>query len=77
MKHKIVSPYHPASNGLAEHVVQTFKLLMKKTVKDNVFLQQRLANFLLTYRATPQATIVGVPCELLTGIYLRTRFNML
>ena len=67
IKHIRVSPYHPASNGLAERMVQTFKQSMKKTTKDGVPLQQRLANFLLTYRMTPQAMRNLAPCELLMG----------
>ena len=77
VKHIRVSPYHPASNGLAERMVQTFKQSMKKTAKDGSPLQQRLANFLLTYRTTPQATTNVAPCELLMGRVLRTRFDML
>jgi len=77
VKHIRVSPYHPASNGLAERMVQTFKQSMKKTAKDDVSLQQRLANFLLTYRTTPQATTNVAPCELLLGRALRTHFDML
>jgi len=77
VKHIRVSPYHPASNGLAERMVQTFKQSMKKTAKDNVPLQRRLANFLLSYRTTPQATTNVAPCELLMGRALRTRFDML
>ena len=50
---------------------------MKKTAKDNLSLQQRLANFLLTYRTTPQATTNVTPCELLMGRALQTRFDML
>jgi len=74
VKHITVSLYHPA---LAEHIVQTFKQSMKKTAKDNVFLQQRLADFLLTYRTTPQATTNVAPSELLMGRALCTRLDML
>ena len=77
VKHIRVSPYHPASNGLAERMVQTFKQSMKKTAKDGIPLQQRLANFLLTYRTTPHATTNVAPCELLMNRVLRTRFDVL
>lgn len=73
VKHIRVSPYHPASNGVAERMVQTFKQSMKKTAKDGASLQQRLSNFLLTYRTTSQATTNVAPCELLMGRALRTR----
>ena len=77
VKHIRVSPYHPASNGLAERMIQTFKQAMKKTAKDNLSLQQKLANFLLTYRTTPQATTNVAPCKLLMSRAFRTRFDML
>ena len=49
VKHIHVSPYHPASNGLAEQFVQTFKKAMKRGVKDGLSFQVHLANFLLSY----------------------------
>ena len=72
VKHIRVSTYHPASNSLAERMVQTFKQAMKKTAKDNLSLQQRLANFFLTYKTNPQGTNNVVPCELLMGRAFRT-----
>ena len=58
-------------------MVQTFKQSMRKTANDGIPLQQRLANFLLTYRTTPHATTNAAPCELLMNRVLRTRLDML
>ena len=33
IKHICCAPYHPASNGAMEHLVQTFKKAMKKVEK--------------------------------------------
>ena len=66
IKHLWVAPYHPASNGLAERMVQTFKQAMRRT-KNEGPLQHRIANFLLTYRTTSHTTTNVAPCTLLMG----------
>ena len=48
---------------------------MKKTAKDGIPLQQRLANFLLTYRTTPHATTNVAPCELLMNRVLGVHYS--
>ena len=58
-------------------MVQTFKKSMKKTAKDGIPLQQRFANFLLTYKTTSHAITNVAPCELLMNRVLHTRFDML
>ena len=63
--HTRTAPYHPASNGLAERAVQSFKLGMKKLTTDS--LEARVARFLFTYRITPQTTTGISPFELLLG----------
>ena len=77
IKHIRTSPYHPASNGLAERFVQSFKVAMKKAEKDGLPFSQRLATFLLSYRTTPHATTNVAPCVLFLGRSVRTRLDML
>ena len=71
------APYHPASNGLAERFVQMFKRAMKASAEDKNSFNQRLANFLMTYRCTSHATTGEEPCQLFTGRKIRTRLNIL
>ena len=77
IKHIRSAPYHPSSNGLAERFVQTFKCAMKASDSEGKTLNQRLPQFLFTYRASPQATTNLSPSELFLGRPLRTKFDLL
>ena len=72
--HKTSPPYHPASNGLAERAVQTFKKAMLKMSES---LPTRLSRFLFRYRITPQSTTGRSPAELMFGRPLRSRLDLL
>ena len=61
IQHLTSAPYHPASNGLAERAVQTFKNAMKKLSGGSV--QDRVNRFLFRYRVTPQSTTGHSPAE--------------
>ena len=71
------SPYHPASNGLVERFIRTFKEAMKASKHDGLTLSQRIANFLVMYRITPPATTQQSPCSLFLGRSLRIRLDLL
>ena len=75
IKHVTSAPYHPASNGLAERAVQSFKLGIKRITEGS--LQDRLSKFLFTYRITPHSTTGVAPAELLMGRRLRSRLDLL
>jgi len=75
IRHVLVSPYHPASNGLAERAVQTFKESMKK-MRPELTLQKKLALFLLDQHVTPSATTGVAPAELLMKRSLKTRLSL-
>ncbi len=84
VKHTLVPAYHPASNGAAERSVQIVKSTLKKHLEAETIgletklsLAQRLDDFLLTYRVTPQSTTGRSPAELFLKRELRTRFSFL
>ena len=63
IKLTLVPPYHPASNGLAERHVRTFKG-MYKAYDDKKSVQHRVADILFRYRNTPHSTTGKTPAEL-------------
>ena len=65
LRHVRSAPYHPASNGQVERLVQSFKQALKAGKSGGRSLSHRLPNFLLTYRSTPHATTGKSPSQLL------------
>ena len=77
IKHIRCAPYHPTSNGVVEHLVQTFKKATKAAKECGKDLQQVLSSFLLTYRTTPHTTTHDTPAKLFLNHQLRTRLDLL
>ena len=77
IQHYKSAPYHPATNGKAERYVQTFKQTMRAAINGPGILPTKLMRFLLSYRATPNATTGVSPAKLLFGRTLRTQLNLL
>ena len=71
--HLTGAPYHPANNGAAERLVQTFKQALKKSAKAQ---NDALQDFLRNYRRTPLSTGYS-PSELLNGRQIRTKIDTL
>ena len=64
INHTLTSPYHPRSNGLVEHAVQTLKQAIRKM---DVSLESKMSTFLFNYRIIPQSTTGLAPAEILLG----------
>lgn len=74
--HTLTAPGHPATNGLAERFVGTFKNAMKKIGNTGESMQCKLDRFLLHYRSTP-LSIGKSPSELLLNRQPRIRLSVL
>ena len=69
------SPYHPASNGLAERAVRTFKEGMKKL--ESGTLNTKLCRFLYAYRRTIHSVTRESPAELMFGRKFKSPLDVL
>ena len=73
--HVKTSPYHAASNGLAERAVQIFKRSLTNVTGGS--LENRISKFLFRYRITPHSTTGVSPAELLMGRKIRSHLDLL
>lgn len=69
--HITTAPFHPASNGLAERFVRTFKSSVRKNIDDNMSIKNAVHKYLSTYRFMPNAEGKS-PAELMRGRPVRT-----
>eukprot|EP00731_Ephydatia_muelleri_P020855 Em0013g582a len=77
VKHTKTSPYHPATNGLAERFVQSLKQAIKAARGEDKTLRHRIANFLISYRNATHATTEESPAHLMIKRDLRSRLHLL
>lgn len=75
IKHVRSAPFHPASNGLAERAVQTFKESMKK-MTDNSSIETKVSRFLFHYRITPHTTTGQSPAQMLMNRQPKNRLAL-
>ena len=71
IKHLTGAPYHPATNGAAERLVQSFKQSLKKS---KLPPRPALQEFLMQYRRTPLNTGFS-PSQLLNGRQICTKID--
>ena len=77
IKHTKTSPYHPATNRLAERFVQTLKQAIQATRMEERSLRHRISNFLINYRNATHATMEESPAQLMLKRDLRSRLHLL
>ncbi|GFW10461.1 uncharacterized protein K02A2.6 [Trichonephila clavipes] len=76
IKHITSAPYHPATNGQAERIVQLFKASLKSSRGDSGDLNVKLQRFLLQYRITPHSLTGETPSALFLKRCIRTRLDL-
>ena len=74
IKHITSAPYHPATNGLAERAVQTFKSALKRLQEGS--LETKIQRFLFDYRITPHSSTGIAPATLLMGRQAKSRLDL-
>ena len=78
IRHVPGCPYHPATNGIAERAVQTFKKTLKKLLESNstaVDIDTLINRLLFVYRITPHSVTGVSPCMMLMGRELNNHLS--
>lgn len=77
IRQTFTAPYHPATNGIAENFVETFKDKVDKIVSSGKGLEEAINLFLFDYRATEHCTKGRTPAYMVYKRELKTRFDLL
>ena len=75
IRHITTPVNHPATNGLAENAVGTFKSALGKISGEDVYA--KVDKFLVKYKTTPHTTTGVAPANLMFGRSIRTIFDLL
>ena len=77
IKHTLIAPYNPSSNGAAENAVRLIKRVLKEAQLEREDYSTALNRFLFTYRNTEQSATGREPAVALLGRRLRGRLDLL
>lgn len=78
IEHVTTPPYHPASNGIAERFVRTFKeTILKEQESNHSDKVTALRNVLRSYRWSPHTSTGLSPAEMMFQHHVRTEFDMM
>lgn len=75
IRHTRSAPYHPATNGAAERLVQNLERSLKNA-DPHLSKEHQLSNFLMTYRCTPHTATGASPAQLFIKRQLCTRLAL-
>lgn len=75
IRHTLISPYHPSSNGLAERAVRIVKQGLRRITEGSML--EHLSRLLFQYWLSPQTTTGTAPAELLLGRRPRSWLDLL
>lgn len=75
VKHSLTAPYHPATNGLAERCVQTFKKSLRAIAPEPDEKERELCKLLLQYRKMPHGITNRSPSFLMFGREIKSRLD--
>lgn len=75
IRHVLVAPCHPASNGLAERAVHSVKDALSKLGPGD--RQSKISTYLLAQHTTPCPATLRSPVELLMGHWLHVDLDQL
>lgn len=77
VKHIRSAVKHPASNGMAENFVKTFKRRMKILLRKGKTIEEAIDTILFDYRTTKHSTTGETPAKLMLNREIRTKFDLL
>lgn len=75
--HTTSAPGHPATSGLAERYVQTFKVGLERLANTTFNIEDKISLFLLQYQTTLNCTTGQSPADLFLHRHVHTRLDFL
>ncbi|XP_052003949.1 uncharacterized protein K02A2.6-like [Xyrauchen texanus] len=75
--HTTGAPRHPATNGLAERYVATFKAGIKKLEGEELSVEDKISHLLMRYHITPNSVTGESPAYLHLKRHVRSRLDFL
>ena len=69
--------YHQSSNGQVERYVQTIKQALRAEKQSKKQIDEKVNDFLMSYRSTPHTTTSFMPAQLFIGRNISTKIDLI